>query len=71
MFEKIDQREYFSFYDYEYMLDVTRQNKLISETTPFKEGLMECYKWYVEHKEEVRRKPFIEFIDTNLSKRVH
>lgn len=68
VFEKIEQREYFSFYDYEYILDVTRQNKIISETTTLKEGLMESYKWYCEHKEDVRRKPYIEFIDTNLSK---
>lgn len=68
VFEEIDQIEYFSFYDYEYMLDVTRQNKLISDTINLKEGLMECYKWYSEHKEDVRRKPYMEFIDANLSK---
>ena len=67
VFENIDQRAYFSFYDYEYKLDITRQNKLISDTVSLKEGLKECFEWYKKHADEVRRKPLIEFIDANLT----
>ncbi len=60
------QRDYFPFYDYEYSLDVSRQKALLLGTKSLKEGLQESYEWYQSHKEEVRRKPFFEYIDTVL-----
>lgn len=59
----INQREYFCFYNYEYQLDVTRQEALIQDTIPFEEGLRESYLWYQEHKEEVNRKGYLAYID--------
>ncbi len=47
--------------------DITRQNKLISDTVSLKEGLKEYFEWYEKHDGEVRRKPLIEFIDANFS----
>lgn len=35
----IEQRNYFSFYDYEYYLDVNKQKKLLENTVPMKIGL--------------------------------
>ena len=61
-----NQRDYFSFYDYEYALDVTRQKALLPETKGLKEGLRESFEWYAQHSQDVWRKGYIEFIDANL-----
>lgn len=65
--KEVGQRDYFPFYDYEYALDVNNQEQLIEETIPLAEGLTECYEWYQNHPNEVRKKEFIKFIDTNLT----
>lgn len=64
--QDINQRGYFSFYDYEYQLDVSRQKELIEDTIPLEEGLKEAYLWYCGHKGEVNRKGYIEYIDQML-----
>lgn len=61
-----NQRDYFSFYDYEYELDVTKQLELMPDLKSLDEGLIEAYEWYKEHKEDVRKKPFFTYIDTRL-----
>ncbi len=66
VYEDIDQREYFSFYDYEYKLDVTRQKELIGDTISMEQGLREAYLWYREHRAEIRRKDYMAFIDKML-----
>ena len=66
VFENIEQRQYFSFYDYEYALDVEKQSKILPDTVRLEDGLKECYEWYKDHEDEVRKKPMIEFIDSNL-----
>ncbi len=62
-----NQRDYFSFYDYEYMLDVTEQNKLLGGTKPLREGLQESFDWYVNHPDDVVRKGYIDFIDSHFT----
>jgi nucleoside-diphosphate-sugar epimerase len=62
----IEQRLYFSFYNYEYYLDVSKMLKLLPETIDLKEGLSACALWYDENESEVRKKPMMEFIDKNL-----
>ena len=64
--EDIEQRNYFSFYNYEYYLDVQQQNKIYPETIPLEEGLKECAEWYVENESEVGKKSYMEYIDCNL-----
>ena len=64
----IDQRNYFSFYNYEYYLDVTKQCEILTKVISMDEGLKEAYKWYVSNQSEVRIKPFIEYIENNLIK---
>lgn len=66
VYRDINQREYFSFSDYEYQLDVTRQKELIEDTIPLEEGLKESYLWYRGHRDEVKRKGYIEYIDRIL-----
>jgi len=61
-----NQRNYFSFYDYEYKLDVSKQKEWMPETKPLVEGLIASYIWYQEHFDEVCRKPFLKFIDEKL-----
>lgn len=66
VYDNINQRKYFSFYDYEYYLDVTNQDTLISSTLSLEDGLKESYEWYIKNMDEVNKKPFIEFIDNNM-----
>lgn len=66
---KFEQRDYFCFYDYGYELDVSRQNALMSERIPLWEGLKETYQWYLLHENEVKKKPYLDFIDAMLSPR--
>lgn len=60
------QRKYFSFYDYEYYLDVSKQNELMPNVKPLQDGLKEAFEWYIDNQGQVNKKPLIEFIDSNL-----
>lgn len=57
------QRSYFSFHDYEYRLDVSRQKELMPDTKPLAEGLKESYEWYCSHSDFVNKKPYLDYID--------
>lgn len=57
-----NQRDYFSFHDYEYILDVTRQKQLLPCVKDLREGLWESFAWYINHPGEVKPKPYIQFI---------
>ena len=61
-----NQRDYFSFYDYEYTLDISRQKQLLQETKDLYEGLKESFAWYRENPEQVVKKPYVEFIQNHL-----
>ena len=64
------QRNYFCFYDYEYVLDVSKQNELMSDTVSLEEGLKEEFEWYKNNLNSVyNRKPYMEYIDNNLVKK--
>ena len=67
VYEDIEQRNYFSFYNYEYKLDVELQQKIYPEVIPSDIGLKEAAKWYDEHEAEVNKKPYFQYIDANLS----
>ena len=60
-----NQRDYFSFNNYEYSLDVSRQNELLPRQKDLFEGLKESYEWYMDNSDEVVKKEYIEFIDKN------
>lgn len=66
VFDIIEQRNYFSFYNYEYCLDVSKQCQLMPDTKPLCEGLKEAFNWYINNADKVNKKPFMEFIDNNL-----
>lgn len=60
------QRDYFPFLDYGYRLDVTKMNGLIKNVKPLDVGLRGSYEWYAGHRELVRKKPLLEYIDRFL-----
>lgn len=62
----IEQRNYFSFYDYEYYLDVAKQYELMPDVKPLEEGLKESFDWYIENMDKVYKKPYVEYIEENL-----
>jgi len=62
----IEQRLYFSFYDYEYRLDVSRMLSLMPQTIPLEQGLCESYEWYEDNKDKVNIKPLIKYIEEEL-----
>ena len=68
--KEIPQRDYFCFYDYEYVLDVSKQNELMPDTVPLEQGLQEEFELYKHHLDSVyNRKPYREFIDNDLVKK--
>lgn len=62
----VPQRDYFPFYDYAYQLDVSDMLGLMSTVKPMKAGLRESYAWYQENREQIKRKPLMDFIDEHL-----
>lgn len=66
VYDHDNQRDYFSFYDYEYVLDITKQKTLLSSMKDLQAGLQESFDWYVNHKDDVVRKNYIEFIDEHF-----
>lgn len=67
VYDDIEQRNYFSFYNYEYYLDVSKQVELMPETKPLDEGLKEAFEWYKDNTNKVNKKPFFDYIDKNLA----
>ena len=60
------QRAYFCFHDYNYYLDVTRQTMLMPDVKPLAEGLKESYEWFRQNRDAVMRRPYMEYINTNI-----
>ena len=60
------QRSFFCFHDYDYYLDVTRQTALMPNVKPLAEGLKESYECFRQHRGAVMRRPYMEYIDTNI-----
>lgn len=67
VYEDIEQRNYFSFYNYEYFLDVQKQQDIYPNTISLDEGLKESAEWYCEHENEVNKKAYFKYIDINLA----
>ena len=64
--EEIEQRKYFSFSNYEYYLDVSKQYELMQDVTPLKEGLKEALEWYLQNTDKVNKRPYMDYIDNHL-----
>lgn len=66
VYEDIEQRNYFSFYDYEYCLDVSKQYELMQDVKSLKEGLKESFEWYINNTDKVNKKAYTDYIDSNF-----
>ena len=66
--QDMEQRNYFSFYNYEYYLDASRQYEILEETMPLSQGLKEAFEWYKNHSDQVDKKPYFEYIYNNCFK---
>ncbi len=64
----IEQREYFPFYDYGYMLDVAEMSALMPDVKPLERGLAQSYEWFASNRREVRRKNYFEYISDNFAR---
>lgn len=62
----VEQRSYFSFYDYAYRLDVERQRALLPAIKPLQQGLYESLQWYLQEPDAVIKKPFFAYIEQHL-----
>lgn len=60
------QRSFFPFHEYDYCLDVSKQMTLMPDLKSLEDGLAESYAWFREHREDVNRKPLLEYIDKNI-----
>lgn len=63
---EINQRLYFPFRDYEYILDVTRQTEIMQNIKPLETGLQQSYEWYKDNRELVIHKDYLQYIKDNL-----
>lgn len=66
VYADIDQRKYFSFYDYEYCLDVSKQHGLMPDEKDICKGLEEAFIWYKDNMDLVNKKSYFSFIDDTL-----
>lgn len=69
VYEDVEQRNYFCFYNYEYHLNVSRQSKIYAQTMPLEDGLRDAAAWYLAHSEEVNKKPYLQYIDSNWAEK--
>ena len=63
---EINQRLYFPFRNYEYILDVTRQTQFMPDVKSLETGLKQSYDWYRNNRELIVRKDYLQYIKNNL-----
>ena len=56
-------RDFYPFFDYDNVLDVSKINEIICRETDFEEGLRKSYQWFLENKENI---VFKANVDKNL-----
>lgn len=61
-----EQRNYFPFYDYGYVLDTTPQNEIMTDLLPLEIGLQRAYGWYKDNKSAVKPKNYFDYIEKNF-----
>ena len=67
VYDDIEQRNYFSFLNYEYCLDVSKQQELMPDTKPLIDGLKESFDWYQANSDLINRKPYLDYIDSHFA----
>ncbi len=56
-------RDFYPFFDYDNVLEVSKINEITRKETPFEEGLKRAFAWFVENRENI---VFKENVDKNL-----
>lgn len=69
VYDDVEQRNYFCFHNYEYCLDVRYQSRIHAQTISLEEGLRNAAEWYIAHSGEVSKKPYLQYIDSNLAEK--
>ena len=59
-------RDYFPFRDYSYQLDVSDAIEISPYSTTLSESLRSGHEWWTAHRDEVVRKPYIEYIASHF-----
>lgn len=67
VYDDCEQRNYFSFYNYEYYLDVSQQYEWMHDVTPLSEGLRDSFRWYAANSDQVGKKPYLAYIDEHFA----
>ena len=62
-------RTYFPFRDYEYILDVTKQNAILKPSITLEKGLSESYLWYKDHGKDVLKKDYFTVISEKIARK--
>lgn len=62
----VENKYFFSFSEYEYLLDVTAQDSITTKNTSLKEGIKASLEWYIGNKEKVVKRPYIQYIEENI-----
>ena len=64
-YEELDKnvRDFYPFFDYDNVLDVSQINQILCKETDFEEGLKKSYAWFMENKENI---VFKANVDKNL-----
>ncbi len=65
--DKHEQKQYFPFRNYEYILDISRQKSLLTDLKPLKAGLKESYEWFRNNREKIVRKDYFRYINDNFT----
>lgn len=68
VYDDISFRDYFSFHEYEYYLDVSKQCGLLEGTKSMHDGLIEAFAWYKDNHDKVNSKNYIDVIDAKSLK---
>lgn len=69
--DRVSIRDFFPFYDYDNVLDVTRVKSIYPYETPFLSGLKEAYQWYLAEKDTLCFKEAITRNEEMILKRLH
>ncbi len=61
-----EQRNYFPFYNYAYVLDTAAQKEIMPGLLPLKDGLRRAYEWYKENRGSVKPKNYLQYIHSRF-----
>lgn len=61
-----NERDFFPFFHYDNVLDVTKIHNIVPDDTNFEEGLEKAYQWYCENRNKIEFKKIIEDNETDI-----